>query len=329
MPHFGDLTDRLLELAGQDSGGEFQTMVENTINRFYRYLLNVQLSDEQIREFSLTLPANASKVGFPLNVKSVMIVEDGTNDKTIDQITRTQFYKDYPGKTDSGTPEIRYNLGRFGVEKQPSADGIITVESDVSTDTGDNYVIRVNGFNTAGVQVEESITMTGLTAASSTISFDSELGVERVLKYPAEGYAFTGNVTVKDAAGNTMAVIPTWVDSPNYIWNEFYPVNGSTAATYTVSAKMRKPELVNRWDWPEVDEDLHALLVDGPAALLLPLAGKAQAALGHRELWREGLRQMGADMAENAPVIQVFQDVQAFATRRVGVPSRVWVRDAT
>ena len=81
--------------------------------------------------------------------------------------------------------------------------------------------------------VREKNDMNGTTSVTTTQTFSS---VERIVKTYDDGVSsYSGTVTVKDSSANTIAVIPTWVDSPSYLWIEFYPIPDS-AITYTVRA---------------------------------------------------------------------------------------------
>jgi hypothetical protein len=84
---------------------------------------------------------------------------------------------------------------------------------------------------------------------------------------------WTGTLTLKDAAGNTLAVLPPTYDAGEYRWIKFYPIC-TQALTYNVRAIMQVPDLVNDDDWPQFDSDYHDLLISGPGSEVLPLVGK-------------------------------------------------------
>lgn len=276
MARYIDLQNELLEIGGQDANSEFHDMVKAEIQRQYRSLLVDINQDSQRREFSLTTVADTSKYGFSLYVKEIQNIEDPDNNRFIYDISAREFDTRFPGSTDTGTPIRAYPFGVFGVQKQPASTGTITVESSSAADTGTNYQVRVSGY-VSDVLTAETITVTGTTAVTSTNSYSA---IERDVKVLATGYTFAGNVTVKDSSGNTLSVIPTWWDSPDYLWYEFQPIP-SSAITYTVRAIMRKPDLVDDDDWPDIDQDFHELLIYGPAAVLLPGIGMEPAAQTH------------------------------------------------
>ncbi len=310
MSDFKELKDTVIRYAGQASGGDFEKLVTVTMNGVYRRLLDMSRVPHEHREFSLTTVANTKKYGMPLYVRRVTNIEDTDNKRSIWATTDRAYDKAYPGYTSTGTPSEAFALGVRGVQAYPASDGTLSVVSDVATDTGANYKVRVTGFNTSGVLVTELVTMDGTTAVDTSNSYDSTLGIERVTKSPASGITFAGNITVKDDDSNTISIIPPWWMSPDYEWIQFRPIPGE-AVTYTIRAEMRKPPLVNDTDWPEIDQEYHDLLVWGTTKDLLPALGKGPTGDRHRATFKD---RMGEFLAFKDPTenhIWVFSNVQS------------------
>ena len=265
------LKQQLRNLGGIPLGGEYQTLVEVSLNAVYRRLLSLVKAEHEDREFSLTTRADVGTYGMPLYVKQVERIEDGTNDKNIYTITKRKYQDRYPGDTTTGTPDLAQPFGTFGVQRQPAANGVITLVSDNAGDAGSNYIVVLTGFDSSGNLIREEVTMNGTTSVDSTSSFTT---LQRPVKVPATGYAFSGAVTLSDASANTLGVIPTWWESPDYFWVEFYPIP-SAALTYTITAQMRQPPLVEDEDWPEIDQDFHDLIWRGTLVDLGPKIGMA------------------------------------------------------
>ena len=183
------------------------------------------------------------------------------------------------------------------------------MESDSPADAGVDFKLRITGFNSSGILVTELVTMNGTTAVNTTTSWDSTLGIERVTKVTATGFTFTGNVTVKDAAANTISVIPVWWDSPDYQWIEFDPIPAA-AITYNIRCEMRKPPLVNDSDWPEFNQDFHDLLIWGVTADLLPTLGKSGVADRHRATFEARMSEFTGDNNSQPASLYVFGNVQ-------------------
>lgn len=272
MSLYKDIKTEILELCGQDAGGDFETEVGRTVNRWYRRILGGVDQDNEHREFTLATVASQSQYGLPLNVKRILNIEDPTAKWPVREMTRTEYDKYLAGTTASGTARRYYQYGVFGSQAKPNSTGVLGFVSSVATDSGNRY-IRVSGFDSNNIYRSERVTLTGTTEANTTISFSSSYPIEAITKDNEDGSAITGDITVTDSGANTIAVIPVDMDAVNYRWIEFYPTPDD-ARNLTVRCIMRKTPLVNDMDWPQFDEDYHGLLVSGPCSDLLPLVGR-------------------------------------------------------
>lgn len=314
---YRDIKDAILSFCGQESGGDFETLVDVVCNGVYRRVLDVADVSLEQRVFTLTTVVSTSQYGMPLYVRKVFNIEDPTNDRFVWSTTARAFDRSLPGDDASGTPTQSFPLGARGVQTLPATDGVLTLVSDSANDSGTSYKVRVTGFNTAGVLVSELVTMNGTTEVATANSYDSTLGVERVTKQPAAGLAFMGNVTVTDDDDNTLAVIPVWWDSPDYEWVQFYPIPDAVVS-YNVRCAMRKPPLVNDSDWPEFDQEYHDLLIWGASQDLLPTLGKGTTADRHRLTFRDRMKDFLGTSRYDSNAIWVFSNVQ----NAVGVQNR-------
>ena len=306
---FRELIDNILDLASQDAGGDFEDMTKAALNREYRRLLNEVNQDTLRREFTLTTASGTSKYGMPLYVKEVLNIEDPDNDRRIYDISQKEFDVGYPGGADSGDPWKAYPLGRYGVQAQPATATTITAVSSSPSDTG-AHLLRVTGYNSAGVLATENLIIASSGATTSGITYGIG-GLERLAKrITTAGTVWIGNITVATSGASpvTLAVIPVWWDSPTYLWYEFYPIPDS-AITYTVRAIARKPDLVNNEDWPEFDEEFHWLLEMGAAMEVLPIIGKMSIADRFRVDYDKGVHQYRASQNQRHNRIRVFSEV--------------------
>lgn len=252
-----------------------------------------------------TRGSGGSKYGLPLYARTDINFEDAVNERSIEEITSRQFQKSYPGQTDTGDPFHYYNLGNFGVQVQPTGDGAITVVSDSASDTTTTYV-TITGFSPAGLMVRETLTLNGTTGVTGSQSFKT---VERIVKSSDDGIVFVGNITVTDVNSTTLAVIPIWVDSPEYVWIELYPTP-DTARRYTFSAAAFKPDLVKDEDWPDVNDYFQDMLLWGAGQIVLPSFGKDDTALMFKALYDERIREYVSGVKKDPNLTQTFADVQ-------------------
>ena len=315
--NYREVIDRVLALSAQGSGGAFEELVKFGVNATYMRILDTGLVPHEHREFAFSTVASTSQYGLPLYVRKVLNIEDPDNDRSLWETSARQFDHSYAGSSSSGDPIQSYSLGTRGVQAFPASDGTLTLVSDSNVDDGGNFLVRVTGFNTAGVLVTEQVTMDGTSNVTTANSYDSTLGVERITKEPASGFAFTGNVTVKDDDANTISVIPFWWDSPDYEWIEFQPVPGS-AITYTLRVEMRKPPLINDGDWPEFDQEFHDMLVWGTTQDILPAFGKGDVAATHRFSFDNRMAEFKREKDSTPNAVWTFSNVQS----RVGIANR-------
>ena len=304
---YRDIKEQVLDIAGADTGDDFEDMVNAAINRIYRFVLNQVDADNERREFSLTTTASTSQYGMPLYVKQVLNIDDAANNRRVYDISSTEYDTFHPGTTETGVPKEAYPLGAYGVQAQPTANQTINLVSDSSADSGANLPVRITGFNAAGHWVTESVDMAGTVAVTSANTYSK---IERITKAAAVGSSWSGIITVTmTTAGTVLAVIPSHWDAPTFLWYEFRPIP-SSALTYTIRAIMRKPDLRKDEDWPEIDEEFHNLIVWGAAAEVLPAQGLFPESQAYSRRFDAGIKTYKDAVGMSQPNrIRVFADV--------------------
>ena len=266
-----DILDQVIELAGQDAGGDFETkVVLPVVQRYNRTILAAIDQLYQKRAFTFATVASTADYGMPLLVNRILDITDTTNRNKVEEITEREYRDRYPGDTATGPPEDYLDLGFYGVQTQPAAAGTVTAESDSTADTGGNYLVRLQGTDASGIFRTEKITLTGTSAVTSSNTYET---VTVFVKSTINQATFTGNITLKDSGGNTLAVLPPGIDAGEYRWIKLRPIS-SSALTLNVRAVTRVPDIYNDDDWPSFDSDYHSLLVLGPGSEIMPLVGK-------------------------------------------------------
>ena len=302
---FRDLINEVLDLGSHGTGDDFEDMVKAAINRTYRRVLQKTRQETTLREFSLATVADTSKYGMPLYVKRILNIEDATNNRTVYDISWREFDNLYAGNDTTGDPTRAYVLGTFGTASQNASASVFNIVSSNTADANNSYV-TITGY-VSGHLVAETITLNGLVVSTGSTSFDAN-GIERVVVHGGTNIAIVGTVTVKDAGGSTMAVIPPTFKSPSHLWIEFYPIPDGVI-TYTVRSEMRKPDLVSDEDWPEIDEDFHNIIVWGAGADVLPNVGKGDQADRLRRDYEEGLMEALNAQGEHPGRVRTFSDL--------------------
>ena len=318
MPTFGKIKLDLLTYAGEDVAGDPEIMAESAINRAYRRVLRAARQDTLRREFPLVTASGRAQYGMPMHVKHILNIEDPDNDKSVGEISASEFDLRYPGRTDAGDPDVYYILGAYGVQRQPNSAGVLSVVSSSTADVT-NFFMRVSGYNASGVLVNEQVTINGTTAVSTTASFaPAQGGIDRLIKSSTNSsYSFTGSLTVTDDDSNTLAIIPAWEESPEYIWIEFFPVPDSVI-TYTVRCLSYKPDLINDDDWPDIGKEYHDLIMYDAGQELLPNFGKRLDAANFARMAKDGYKALKSQSSRRLNKAQVFADV----SRSAALPRR-------
>ena len=313
--HYKQIVEEILAFAGQGTGGQAETLVKRMVNTVYFRVLEEVDTPYEDRVFTASSVSGQATLGMPLNVRKILNVEDPTTPRMLSETSARSFDRREAGSTDTGTPYEFFVAETRGTQKYPSTNGTITVNSSSTADSGGNFKIRVEGFNNNGDLVTELITMNGTSLVASTNSYSAALGVERVVKATFSDQTFTGDVTVKDNAGNQIAYIPVMYTSPNYITIELNPIPGSVI-TYNIRAEMRVPPLVNDYDWPKFDEQFHDILIFGVTQDLLAAWGKSDTAQAHRVTFGERMEEFTGSASYAPAAIHVFSNVQNAAGYR-------------
>lgn len=312
MPHFKKHYDDLAFYLGDDASGDTLTAAKAAINRAYYIILSEVKQDSLRRVFTLTTRVGEAEYGMPLYVREILNIEDP--DKTpgaLREISAFEWDRRFGDRTVDGDAEEYFQQFDRGVQRQPAAAGVLTAVSDVTTDSSNRFV-RFTGFTAAGDLITDRVTMAGTTDADTTKTFGTEM--ERIVKSTNAGFLFTGVVTIKDASGNTLASIPSWVDSPTYKWIRLNYTPDSVK-TYNVRCLMRKPPLVNDDDWPDFNEEFHDLLLYVAGKEILPHYGKTEQADRFAVFARERMKKFKDLASPRANRELVFDDVTLRTSR--------------
>tara|TARA_R110001583_G_scaffold42423_1_gene134766 strand:- start:3412 stop:4389 length:978 start_codon:yes stop_codon:yes gene_type:complete len=284
---FREILDAGLSYGGEETGSDYEALLKKVVNQYYREALSIANSDLEEGTVSLTTVSGTADYGLPLYNKRAINFDDDTNNRTLSWLTKAAYRKTYPGSDASGTPHTAIPLGVRGVQRQPAASGVLTIQSSIGSDADPRFAV-LSGLS-GGNALKETITLNGVNPVSSSNSYDASSGVQRLVLGTESSQSITGVVTLKDSSGNVLAdVAPYYESSPSYQWFKFYPTPDG-AITYTVDCELRKPPLISDDDWPELNEDFHDLLVEGPAGVLLPTFGRTSAGDRHRTRYRERL----------------------------------------
>tara|TARA_R110002110_G_scaffold148832_2_gene339991 strand:+ start:1593 stop:2888 length:1296 start_codon:yes stop_codon:yes gene_type:complete len=302
-----DINSAVVDIIASDSSGNVKLTTEEKSSEARIEIETVSNDAYTVLGFSVatTRGSGGSKYGLPLYARTDLNIDDPNNDRSVDEITSRSFDKSFPGNTDTGDPFNYYNLGKFGVQVQPTTDSAITIVSSSTSDVT-NFHVTITGFDTSGVFIREKLALNGTSNVTSTLSFST---IERVVKSAKTGFSFSGNITVKDSNSATLSIVPIWVNSPEYVWIEFYPTP-DTSRRYILRASAWKPDLVNDEDWPDIDNYFHNLILYGAGIEVLPSFGKDETAVLFKQMYTERISEYRSGVKRDPNMTQTFADVQ-------------------
>ena len=321
MATYTEIQQEIARRGSVDLSGEAQDLIRTAINNSYKRVLAETFQDLRQRTYTVATTASRATVGLPLEVRTVLDVQDTSNRTSLSEMTAEEFDKLDPGRTETGTPLRYFNIGRFGIIRPLAATGVVSCASTSASDN-ENLFVRVTGYDANGVRTSENITLNGTSTVNSTTSYDPDeaRGVERLTKYARGGASFAGSVVCKAASGNVIARIPSSYNSVDFTWIEFDQIP-SAVLSYKVRAMSTKPELENDNDWPEFDEQYHDILTLLAAGECLPLFGKQTVGAQYLAMGNERLQEFkdGLDVKPN--ITHIMDNVQMGAARgRLGQP---------
>jgi hypothetical protein len=208
------------------------------------------------RSYDLSVTASTRDYALRYDLDSIVKIWDTTHGQEIvaksiqDHIRFTAPVLEVAGNTLTGQPDTYIDIGSKFVSALLSTSDQIQVISTSASDTSPK-VIRVTG-EVSGIQVSESITLTGTSAATSTSTFDS--GCEMTVSAGTSDGTLsdlTGVVTVREktTTSNVLAKLAPEERAPYYKWIRLSPTP-SSAITAQVWYKRKWKPLNNDNDVP-------------------------------------------------------------------------------
>ena len=146
------------------------------------------------REGHFLTTANVMVYSLPSNWDNITSFREKNSRRFMERLTASQFQQRVTKAESTGEPGTAIYYGIVGYKQTPES--LISLVSTSAADTG---TVTVKGMS-GGWEREEDVTLTGITAASTTIRFS------RIITVVA-GSAVTGTITVTDDASRTLGTI--------------------------------------------------------------------------------------------------------------------------
>lgn len=242
---------------------------------------------ELLRTYNLSVTASTRDYALRYDLESIIKMWDSTNGREITEIDIRDHVRfnavnlEVVGNVQTGDPDQYIDIGNKSVSALLSTADQVQVLSTSALDVTP-MVIRISG-EVSGMPVAEDIVLTGVTAATSSNTFDS--GAElRITAGTSNGTLqdLVGVVTVREktTTTNVLAKLAPGERVPEYKWIRL-SVTPSSALTAQVWYKKRWMPLINDLDAP-----------------LIPCANELVEGVIADALWEDG--QEGAASAQES-----------------------------
>lgn len=208
------------------------------------------------RSYDLSVISGTRDYALRYNLESIIKIWDTTHGNEVfaydvrDHVRLNAVNQEVVGNMQTGNANYYVDIGSKSVSALLSTSDQVQVLSSSASDVSP-MVVRIKG-EVSGIEVSESITLTGATAATSTNTFDS--GAELVISIGTSDGTLqdlVGVVTVReqDTTSNVLAKIAPGDRAPYYKWIRLSPTPSSNA-TFQVWYKKRWAPLSNDNDVP-------------------------------------------------------------------------------
>ena len=225
-----------------DTSSAFATIIGRFVNRRYFQILR-SINWRNINDaYTFDTVVGTQRYVLPDDFGKEISCTDTTNSGELSKFQIDELYSTY--KTITGTGSIeRYAIVDSPVQAQPSAASTLSIVSSSASDTSQTILIRGISF---GVEVYESVTLTGTAAATSANSYTRIKGISK-------SSATAGYVTItSNSAAVTNAVIPLETLETRYkiLIIHYVPTSVSTIALPYIVNPL---PLSQDYDYPVID----------------------------------------------------------------------------
>lgn len=244
------------------------------------------------RKYTLATVASTEFYQLPRDLDAIGLIRQTTSPAKIRYIPDELFYDYIPNPTATGNPKWYRMWEEEGVEARLAADDTIEVVSSSTSDT--SQTVRIVGKDSNGLPQTESLTLTGQTAVSGTITWNAG-DVLRVSKSAST----VGTITVRRATGDTTLVKlnPTELTARFKIIS-FYPIPSSVISLY-LEYYARIRDLEGNDDVPDIAEKWLWVVRIGTMAKVYQYQGKESLFNTTQAMYGAGVRSMvKADMSQ-------------------------------
>lgn len=291
-----------------------QTVRETQVPTILKSFLNLTLQEIwnyhpwtfKRRKTTFSTVANQEDYALDEEVDGIALLRQRTSPTRLIYLPDSVFYTLQPAPEDAGSGVSRYYRlwEETGFKTQLTADGTLYVKSDSALDTS-SFTVRVVGRNSSQDVVSETLTLNGITAVTSSTTWDDG-GLLQISKSAATtgtitAYATTGNTILSELAPEDLA--------PRYKKISLYPIPSSVVTMY-LEYWERLRLLVNNADVPMLDKKWVWVLREGALAKTWEYKQNEELSEAHLQQFLRGLKLMIQQDERNMDYVPVIRPRQ-------------------
>lgn len=192
MLNFGDIKTQVSNLIERPDAA-FLTRIAGYANTRYRNIAKKRPWIGLCRQITITETVGQNYIILPGWVEQVIDIHQ-TSTPVVLALQRYYNFinRHINDKTDAGDPFVATPVGRIGVLAPLPTSGVLTVVSSSTSDI--TQTVRVRGYDSNGVPVDESLAVNGTNVVTGAISFASDAGSEPFFSKSADT---VGTLTIK------------------------------------------------------------------------------------------------------------------------------------
>lgn len=237
------------------------------------------------RKYTLATVASTEFYQLPRDLDQIGLIRQTSSPSKLHFIPDDLFYDHIPNPSATGNPKWYRLWEEEGVSVRLSADDTIEVLSSSASDV--TQTVRIVGIDSNGLPQTESLTLTGSTGVSGSITWNAG-DVLRISKSAAT----VGTVTVRKATGDTTLVqLAPQEISARFKIISFYPIPSSVISLY-IEYYTRIRDLEGDNDVPDIDEKWIWLIRIGTMAKVYQYQNKETLFTATQGMFASGVRSM-------------------------------------
>jgi len=227
----------------QDTSSEMLSLIGAYLNdreKEVRQRLKAALI--QTSRLDYVVSVSTEDIVLPEDCGNIVSVLDKTNNLQIEEISEQQWVNRNYGSIDTASTVNSYFVTDSPVRTQPTTAGVVTVVSDSAADTTQTIYVKMIDSN--GRSTDESITLTGTSAASGSISCARVLGLSK-------SAITAGSITITSGSDTLAVMSPDVVTSRVKLLRFAAPPTGAfTCEIIYIQAIL---PMKNDYDYPMTD----------------------------------------------------------------------------